>query len=160
MSSRLLVLVLVLAAAPAAFAPPAAAAPLTKPEVIKRAAEICRHGRDAMARHIRRAAKALAQRRPIAFERHGRRWARAGLRHVTRLRRVREPAVGSFWFKRFVDRSRGTFGWIELAMDALDQRHTRLYERRLARAGRHRERAQKAAREYGLRKVCVRFLEA
>lgn len=159
MSSRLLVLVLVLIAV-AAPALPAHAQQMTKREVIVRMAEICKHGREAMAKHIRRAQTALKQRRPIAFARHGRRWARVGMRHLQRMRALREPRPGNFWLERYMDRTRGTFGWVDLAMDAYAERHYLLSQRRNRRAERHRERAQKAARKYGLRKVCVRFLEA
>ena len=159
MSSRLLVLVLVVFAATAS-AGPAQAQQMTKREVIVRMAEICKHGREAMATHVRRAETALRQRRPVAFARHGRRWARAGMRHLQRMRDLREPRPGNFWLERYMDRTRGMFGWVDLAMDAYAERRYLLSRRRTRRAERHRERAQKAAREYGLRRVCVRFLEA
>lgn len=158
MSSRLLVLVLVPVAV-AAPAVPAQAQQMTKREVIVRMAEICDNGRDAMAKHIRRAKTALRQGRPIAFARHGRRWARVGVRHLKRMRALREPRPGNFWLERYMDRTRGTFGWVDLAMDAWRGEHYDLYNRRLIRAGRHRARAQKAARQYGLRRACVKFVE-
>lgn len=157
MSSRLVAPVVVVVTV-LVTAAPAAAAPLTKPEVIKRSAEICRHADDVMAKHVRRFFRALAQQKWPAVVRHGRRWVRAGLRHVTRIRRLREPRPGNFWFERYLDRSRGMFGWANLAADAFGGRRLRLADRRNDRAVRHRRRAKKAAREYGLKPACTKFL--
>jgi len=130
----------------------------TKREVVARSGEICQHARAAMAKHIRRAARALRRRGWNAYARHGRRYARIGIRHVRRLRKLRPPA-SRFHYKRFVARSRSALGWIELAMDAYDEERFKLGYKRERRAEGHRERAKRSAREYGLRRACVRFLE-
>jgi hypothetical protein len=157
MARRALVVMLTLAAS----AVPVASTPAheqTKREVIVRSAEICRHGHTAMETHVRRAVRALRQRRWIAFARHGRRYARVGIRHVRRLRAL-EPPPSRFHYRRFVARSRSFFGWVELASDAYADERFELAQRRNGRAERHRKRAQRSARRYGLRAACVRFLE-
>jgi hypothetical protein len=154
--SRVLAVTLALAAG--ALPLTAAAQEQTKREVIVRSAEICKHGREAMRPHVRRALLALAQERPNAFVREGRRYARIGLRHVLRLRAL-EPPPSRYHYLRFVARSRSFFGWTELALDAFDAGRSGIAERRNRRADRHRERAESSARKYGLRRACIRFLE-
>jgi len=134
--------------------------PATKRATIEHAAEICANGRDAMARHVRRARQAARDGMWNAFARHGRRYARVGLRHVRRLNRLPAPPPGRYWYDRYVDRARSTLKWVNLAMDGYAERRFRVATRRLRRAARHRSRAEKAAREYGLRGVCVQLLEA
>jgi hypothetical protein len=157
MSRRALALTVALAASAVPLTS-ASAQEQTKHEVIVRSGEICKHGRAAMKKHVRRAVRALEQQRSNAFVRHGRRFARVGIRHVRRLRTLRPPP-SRFHYLRFVARSRSFFGWIDLSMDAFDAERLRLVERRNRRADRHRERAESSARKYGLRRACVTFLE-
>jgi len=138
---------------------PVAGQQQTKREVIVRAAEICKHGREAMAIHVRRAGRALEQRMWNTYARHGRRFARVGLRHVRRLNGLRPPP-GRYWYDRYVDRARSTLGWVDVAMDAFAEDRFMVARRRTRSAERHRSRAEKAARKYGLRRSCVRFLQA
>jgi hypothetical protein len=157
MSRCLLVLTLALAASAVPLTG-ASAQEQTKHEVIVRSAEICKHGRTAMKKHVQRAARALEGRRWNAFARHGRRYARVGIRHVQRLRALRPPP-SRFHYLRFVARSRSFFGWIDLASDAFADRRFDLAKRRNRIAARHASRAQSSARKYGLRPACVKFLE-
>ena len=158
MSRRVLALTVALAASAVPLTS-AAAQEQTKHEVIVRSAEICKHGRAVMKKHVRRAARALNQQKWIAFARHGRRYARVGIRHVLRLRALRPPP-SRFHNRRFVGRSRSYFGWIDLAMDAYAEQRFALARRRNRRADRHRDRAQSSARKYGLRRACITFVEA
>ena len=157
MSQRVLALTVALAASVLPLTS-ATAQEQTKHEVIVRSAEICKHGRAAMKKHVRRAARALNRQQWIAFARHGRRYARVGIRHVRRLRTLRPPP-SRFHYRRFVARSRSYFGWVDLAMDAYAEQRFALAKRRNRRADRHRDRAQSSAREYGLPRACVTFLE-
>jgi hypothetical protein len=152
---------LVLTTVLAAFAVPltsATAREQTKHEVIVRSAEICKHAGDAFEKHLRRAGEAFPQGKWIAVARHVRRYAAVGIRHVRRLRRL-DPPPPRFHYRRFVARSRSYFGWIDLAADAYADRRFKLAARRTGRAVRHRERAQSSARKYGLRRVCVTFVQ-
>lgn len=130
----------------------------TKRDVIVRSAEICKHSSAAVKKHVRRAARALSDRKWTAFARHGRRYARVGIRHIRRLRALRPPP-SRFHYRRFVARSRSYFGWVELAMDAYAEQRFTVVKRRNRLAERHRDRAQSSARKYGLRRACIRFLE-
>ena len=130
----------------------------TKRQIINRSAEICANGDQAMQPHDDRAEGAANRGDRRAFIRHARRSLSIGRRYLGRLADLRPPRSGRRHYRGFVDHTRTMTNWIDAGLDALAARRFRRADRRFAEAGRSSRRAKAAARQYPLRRACVRYV--
>jgi hypothetical protein len=114
---------------------------------------------DATAPHERRAERAANAGRVRGVVRHGRRLIRTARPYVRRLGDLRAPANGRQRYRTFVGETRVALNWLDAALDALAARRGRLAMRRLETSDRHAARAERAARNYPLRRACITFVD-
>ena len=127
---------------------------LTKPQIIDRSAGICRDLNEDVAPHVRRLNRAE---KPRGVIRHGRRFVRTSRPYVRDLAEL-VPSDGARRYRRFVNNTDGALDLLAAALNALEARRGRLAERRADAAGNRAARAKGAARRYGLRRSCVRYV--
>jgi hypothetical protein len=128
--------------------------PLTKRDIIDRSAGICRDLNEAVAPHVRGLNRAE---KPRGVIRHGRRFIRASRPYVRELGDL-TPSDGGRRYRRFVNNTDAAVDWLADALDALEARRGRLAQRRAAISGEHAARAKRAAKRYGLRRSCIRYV--
>jgi hypothetical protein len=128
--------------------------PLTKQQVIDRSAGICRDLVDDTVKHVRGMRRADG---PNGVVRHGRRFVRDSRPHVRELRDLPEPS-GAVMYRRFVNNTDEALDWLAKALNALEARRGGLAKRRADTSGEHAARAKRAARRYGLRRSCIRYV--
>jgi hypothetical protein len=146
---RLLVVSILALAAPAAIAQE----PLTKPEIVDQSGAICRDLNEDALPHARRFSGAETRRGAI---RHGRRFIRTSRPYVRDLADLKPDAGRRY--DRFVDKTWTALDWLDEALDALAARRGRLAGRRAEKVGDAAARARRAAKRYGLRRSCIRFV--
>jgi hypothetical protein len=127
---------------------------LTKREIIDRSAGICRDLNEDAAPHVRRLQRADGRREAV---RHGRRFIRTSRPYVRDLREL-VPPEGARLYRRFVNNTSTALDWLDAAFDAIEARRGRLAKRRAEKAEVHAARAKRAARRYGLRRSCIRYV--
>ena len=134
---------------------PAASAqePLTKRQVIDRSAAICRDLNEDATPHVKRLENADG---PNQVVRHGRRFIRTSRPYVRDLADL--TASAGRRYRRFVNNTDAALDWLAAALNALDARRGALTERRLKKVEDHAARAKRAAKRYGLRRSCVRYV--
>ncbi len=128
--------------------------PLTKDEIVARSGAICRDLNEAVAPHVRRLNRAE---RPRGVIRHGRRFIRTSRPYVRDLADL-VPPEGEIRYRRFVNNTFSALNWLDAAIDALEARRGRLAESRADTAAARAARAKRAARRYGLRRSCIRYV--
>ena len=138
-----------------ALAAPAAAAqePLTKPEVVDESGAICRDLNEDALPHAERFSGAETRRAAI---RHGRRFIRTSRPYVRDLADLKPDAGRRY--DRFVNKTWTALDWLDAALNALEARRGNLAERRAEKVGDAATRARRAAKRYGLRRSCIRYL--
>jgi hypothetical protein len=141
-----------------AFGLAAIAEGATKRQIIDRAAAICANGDRAMQPSDDRTKRAARSGDRRATIRNGRRSIRVGRRYLRRLADLQPPRRDRRHYRNFVQRTRTMASWLDSAFDALAARRYSRVERREAEARRWSARAAKAARRYGLRRACIRFV--
>ena len=130
---------------------------LTKEQLIKRSAEICREMREVAAPHLERAQQASEQNQPHRFIRESRR-AIDAVREVEPDLSDLVPPTGARKYRRFVRHGRAALLWLDRALDALEQGQMDLAASRRDTALEHLDRARRAARRYGLRRPCIKLV--
>ena len=130
---------------------------LTKEQLIKRSAAICREMREVAAPHLERAQQASKQNQPHRFIRESRR-AIDAVREVEPDLSDLVPPTGARKYRRFVHHGRAALLWLDRALDALEQGQMELAASRRATALEHLDRARRAARRYGLRRPCIKLV--
>ena len=134
---------------------PAATAqePLTKSEIVDQSATICRDLNEDALPHARRLDNADGVNEAV---RHGRRFVRTSRPYVRDLADLK-PSAGRR-YDRFVNNTWMALDWLDEALDALDARRGALAKRRAQKAGNHADRAKRAAKRYGLRRSCIKYV--
>ncbi|MEA2386455.1 MAG: hypothetical protein QOJ22_629 [Thermoleophilaceae bacterium] len=155
MRGRILVLVAVGAAG---FGLAALAEGATKGQIVDRAAEICANGNRAMQPYDDRTKRAADRGDRRAFVRNARRSIRIGRRHLRRLAELRPPRPGRRHYRSFLEHTRTMANWLDAAVDALAAGRDGRAQRRSREAERASARAKAAARRYGLRRACIRYV--
>jgi len=131
--------------------------PLNQQQIIDRSAGICREMRDAAAPHLKRAQQASDQNQIERFIRESRR-AIDAVREVDPDLQDLVPPNGALAYRRFVQNGRRALSLLDAALDALEAGRTEIAQSRRASALEHLERAKRAARQYGLRRPCIRLV--
>jgi hypothetical protein len=146
---RLLVLSTLAVAVPVATAQEA----LTKPDIVDESGAICRDLNEDALPHLRRLQQAETRRAAI---RHGRRFIRTSRPYVRDLADFKPDAGRRY--DRFVNQTWTALDWLGEYLDALEARRFPLAERRGDKVGDAAARARRAAKRYGLRRSCVKFV--
>jgi hypothetical protein len=131
--------------------------PLTKEQIIKRSAPICRDIIEASTPHLERADEAAKQGNINRFIKESRRAIFEVRPYVRDLRELQQP-TGARKYKRFVHHGSVALDWLDLALDALEAEREDLARERQAIALQHAARAKQAAKRYGLRRPCIRVV--
>lgn len=132
--------------------------PLTKRQIINRSGEICANAVDAVTPHVRRMQRAQRREELRRFIRHGRRVIDTARPYVRRLDKLSPPSDGRTRYRRFVDNTDEALDLLDASLDALADRRGRLAVRRAEAAVEHTNRAERAARRFGLRESCILFV--
>lgn len=148
----------IVAAGIVGFGVAAVAEGATKRQIIDRSAEICANGDRAMQPYDDRTNQAAERGDRRAVVRNARRSIEIGARHLGRLADLRPPPAGRRHYRNFVEHTRTMANWLDAAVDAFASRRDRLAERRDQEARRWSGRAKASARQYGLRRACIRFV--
>ena len=91
--------------------------------------------------------------------RHSRRSIRIGRRYLGRLADLNPPPRDRRYYRNFVERTRTMTNWLDAALDALAAGRDRRADRRFDEAERSSAGAKAAARRYGLRRACIRYVD-
>ncbi len=127
---------------------------LSKAEVVDQSADICRALIVDSAPHFEKMRRADGVNGVV---RHGRRFVSASRPYVRDLRDLREPEA-AVKYRRFVNNTDAALDWLAAALDALDARRGNLARERADRSDVHAARGEAAARRYGLRRPCIRYI--
>ena len=131
----------------------------TKRQIVNRSAEICANGDQAMQPYDDRAEAAAARGDRKAFIRHARRSLRIGRTYLARLADLNPPRRDRRHYRNFVERTRTMTNWLDAALDALAAGRDRRADQRFDEAGESSAGAKAAARAYGLRRACIRYVD-
>jgi hypothetical protein len=130
---------------------------LTKRQIIKRSAPICRTIIEVSRPHLERAEEAADQGKLNRFIKESRR-AIFEIRPYVRDLRELVPPTRARNYRRFVRQGSTALDWLDLALDALEAERENLAIRRQKTALEHLARAKRAAKRYGLRRPCIRVV--
>lgn len=146
---RLLVLSTFALAAPVA----AGQDPLPKPIIVDQSGGICRDLNEDALPHARRMNRSDSVNEVL---RHGRRFIRTSRPYVRDLADLK-PSAGRR-YDRFVNNTSTALDWLRELLNAIEAQRGALAERRGEKVGNHADRARRAARRYGLRRSCIRYV--
>jgi hypothetical protein len=146
---RLLVVSTLALAAPAAIAQES----LTKAEIVDESGGICRDLNEDALPHLRRFQQAETRRAAVRL---GRRFVETSRPYVRDLADLKPDA--SRRYDRFVNKTWTALDWLDEALDALEARRFRLATRRVEKIGDATFHARRAAKRYGLRRSCIKFV--
>lgn len=147
---RLIVLSAFVLATPVAMAQDGS---LTKQEIVDQSGGICRDLNEDALPHVRRLNRSDGVNEAV---RHGRRFVNTSRPYVRDLADLKPDAGRRY--DRFVNNTWTALDWLDEAFDALEARRGNLAERRAEKAETFANRAQRAARRYGLKRSCIRYV--
>ena len=130
---------------------------LTKQQIIKRSAPICRDMLDDSKSHLESADQAAEQDDVEAFIRESR-LALDAIQHYVPDLKVLLPPTGERNYRRFMRQGEAALELFDAALDALEESHIQIAEKRRDEALEHVGRARRAAKRYGLRRPCIRVV--
>jgi hypothetical protein len=89
--------------------------------------------------------------------RHGRRFIRTSRPYVRDLGDL-DPAGEGRRYRRFVNNTATALDWLDALINAVEANRGQLAEERAKKVSNHVARARRAAKRYGLRRSCIRYV--